>query len=434
MAIHVSRQHKYNDMYGKRLVKRRATTRHVACPVCTQLFEHDFFVSKHQKSCTSIFDQHKDSVCHDTVGYVGEHLEIFPEVFNTELLQTTSGDDVTSTHDVVTSAVGSSSDNDDSESIPSDNADTDAALLRVPNYTHRGTQKYMLMVHDIERKKAAVSDLIKSQHASVVFWSAAQRGGMSGVQAQKFVDIVVQKKADFTHLPASLVTIRKQVEQVADQWGKRTAKVVTLPVSELDWHEHVCFVYHDTIQLIADLLQDPDVCGPDAAWKFKSRHTRNGRYRIFGDLCQGYWWEAMEMQIPAGTTLCPVILNTDETVMKFGGRAAQKPIYITVGNLPYASRTKDKGITLICSFPHNDEQTTHSVVQRRVHISVTTHPWTLLSANVDPTLYNVVCAQAKRFLAFSLSCAAQRFKKQRKTSKKPSVAFTITAGVLSSLR
>ena len=51
--------------------------------------------------------------------------------------------------------------------------------------------------------------------------------------------------------------------------------------------------------------------------------------------------EAMEMQIPAGTTLCPVILNTDETVMKFGGRAAQKPIYITVGNLPYASRKKD---------------------------------------------------------------------------------------------
>lgn len=134
----------------------------------------------------------------------------------------------------MTSAVGSSSHNDDSESIPSDNADTDAALLRVPNYTHRGTQKYMLMVHDIERKKAAVSDLIKSQHASVVFWSAAQRGGMSGAQAQKFVDIVVQKKADFTHLPASLVTIRKQVEQVADQWGKRTAKVVTLPVSELD--------------------------------------------------------------------------------------------------------------------------------------------------------------------------------------------------------
>lgn len=143
MAIHVSRQHKYNDMYGKRLVKRRATTRHVACPVCTQLFEHDFFVSTHQKSCTSIFDQHKDSVCHDTVGYVGEHLEIFPEVFNTELVQTTSGDDFSSTHDVVTSAVGSSSHNDDSESIPSDKADTDAPASRTKLYTPRYTKVYV---------------------------------------------------------------------------------------------------------------------------------------------------------------------------------------------------------------------------------------------------------------------------------------------------
>ena len=163
MAIHVSRQHKYNDMYGKRLVKRRATTRHVACPVCTQLFEHDFFVSTHQKSCTSIFDQHKDSVCHDTVGYVDGTLEILPVVLNTELVQTTSGDDVShndesSTHDVVTNDVGSSSHNVGSERIPSDNDDT-----------HRGTQKYLLMVHDFERKKAAVSYLIKSQHASVVF-------------------------------------------------------------------------------------------------------------------------------------------------------------------------------------------------------------------------------------------------------------------------
>jgi hypothetical protein len=51
----------------------------------------------------------------------------------------------------------------------------------------------------------------------------------------------------------------------------------------------------------------------------------------------------MDVQITAGTTLCPVILNTDETVMKFGGRAAQKPMYVSVGNLSYASRKKDKG-------------------------------------------------------------------------------------------
>jgi hypothetical protein len=102
------------------------------------------------------------------------------------------------------------------------------------------------------------------------------------VQAQTFVDIVVQKKADFTYLPASIVTIRKHVEAVAEQWwGKSTATVIKLPVPELHWHHDVLFVYHDILQLMADLLQDQDICGRDTAWNFKERRTSDIRYRMF---------------------------------------------------------------------------------------------------------------------------------------------------------
>jgi hypothetical protein len=50
------------------------------------------------------------------------------------------------------------------------------------------------MAHDIQERDKNVSNLTKRQHASVVFWAAAQRGSMSGVQAQQtFVEVVAEQ-------------------------------------------------------------------------------------------------------------------------------------------------------------------------------------------------------------------------------------------------
>jgi hypothetical protein len=174
--------------------------------------------------------------------------------------------------------------------------DAAAALLKVPTMYAQGNQRYVILSLEAE---ASLKQLIRKEKASVVFWYAAQRGCLSTVATQLFVYALINNSAELSQLPASLVTIHRDVARVAARtgsWIKHTADVITLQVPELRWHHDVLFVYHDVIQCLADLLQDKDLCGPDTAWEFKERRTADGRYRIFGELSDGYWWKEVEAQ------------------------------------------------------------------------------------------------------------------------------------------
>ena len=275
LAVHHNKKHGYDNIFGNRPHKKRALNKHVKCPLCDQLFHSAFYTITHKHAC-------KEEVVQQE-GNCSPHDDDTGEASDDFLKNDTS------------SLFGNVLSNDESSSLDAyltDDAATSTSLV-VPGVSKLGTQRYVVMAHELYRKDTQVATLPKAQQAYVVFWAAAQRGCMSGVQAQRFVDIVAQRKADFTKLPASLVTIRKHVEQVAERWCKRTAKVVILPVPELNWHSDVSFVHHDPIQMLADLVQDPEICGLDSCWKFKARYSDDGRYRMFGELYEGYWWEAI---------------------------------------------------------------------------------------------------------------------------------------------
>ena len=310
LSIHVSKVHKVYDMFGGVPSHAESKLDHEAVPA--KYFDDD--------ECGPLADI--------IVSCLERDVTTSPVV--TTSIETFSDSDVTTSYDYES----------DREHLTHDEA---MSLLRIPSMISRGTQRYILFQQDVQNTAHALGTVCSKDQACVVFWQAAQQGCMSGKQAQKFVDVIHHHKADLVQLPATLRTIRKHVNRVAGRWCKRTANVMNIHVTELAWHRDVLFVYHDVVQLMADLLQDTDMCGADTAWEFKERRTRNGSYRVFGELNEGYWWERVGTQIPPGTFLCPLILNTDETVMRFGSRASQKPMYITVGNLSYTKRSKDNG-------------------------------------------------------------------------------------------
>ena len=348
--------HKYGELFDNPLPMKGGV--YIKCHGCKQVYAQAFYASTHKFACQNTLSmlpgpssdnaEFRDDVAFTEAQFRDGDGGFFADVVTT-MQQSANCDDVVTTFSDDTSVHSSSTtlyDYEHSHSLSYLTDEAAATLLNVPNMMHRGTQRYVLRERDIQTKETSLQQLSKKEHASVIFWAAAQRGRMSTAASQMFVDAIITHSATLSQLPASLVTIRRDVARVAARtgsWIKRTADVITLQLPELRWHHDILFVYHDVIQCLADLLQDKALCGLNAAWEFKERRTADGRYRIFGELSDGYWWEDVEAQIPQDAFLCPVIFNTDETVMRFGGRASQKPMYDTAGNLSYESRKKDKG-------------------------------------------------------------------------------------------
>ncbi|KJA13291.1 hypothetical protein HYPSUDRAFT_73095 [Hypholoma sublateritium FD-334 SS-4] len=55
----------------------------------------------------------------------------------------------------------------------------------------------------------------------------------------------------------------------------------------------------------------------------------------------GQWWHVLQSKLPQGGTLAPVIIATDKTQLtQFSGGKAAYPVYLTIGNIPKATRRK----------------------------------------------------------------------------------------------
>jgi hypothetical protein len=372
-AIHQTKMHISINLFTgtKRVKKKHSHETHVVCDQCHQIFSRSNYKNTHVGRCQGVRvsarseeKKGEDILDDDLSGNNGMHdatefqnlLDVTRATLGPTTLSqryhndhhnvvTTVDDNVATTLYNEHEMINQMDDYEGQQGTDFLNDGEVQAQLNVPGCHMFGTKKYVMLQKDIRARERDWKSLPRKEHASIVFWSAAQQGNMFISQAQKFVDVIHDHKADLKFLPKTMVTIRKDVKRVAGRWCARHATTYTIPIPELSWHPPLVFVYHNVIQMLADLLQDPLVCIGEMSWKFKERRSDDGTERVYGEISGGTWWEAIDPQIPYGTYLCPVIWNTDEAVMKFGGRASQKPVYVTTGNLSYEARTKDKGIT-----------------------------------------------------------------------------------------
>ena len=90
--------------------------------------------------------------------------------------------------------------------------------------------------------------------------------------------------------------------------------------------------YSDVVSSIKFLLGHPPfaldlVYGPICQYNNKNE-------RVYIEMHTGDWWWEMQEQLPDGSTIVPLLIGTDKTVLtQHHGDVAAWPVYLTIGNL-----------------------------------------------------------------------------------------------------
>ncbi|KAJ3504237.1 hypothetical protein NLJ89_g8041 [Agrocybe chaxingu] len=138
--------------------------------------------------------------------------------------------------------------------------------------------------------------------------------------------------------------------------------------------------HRDPVEAIKSLWKDPEL-SPEMIFQPCKTYTDDTREdRIFSEMWTGRWWNAVQSKLPEGGTLAPVIVSTDKTQLtQFTGGKSAYPVYLTIGNIPKATRRKpSKHACVLIAYLSVDkldrtrlsEQDHRSKVQRIFHESM----------------------------------------------------------------
>jgi hypothetical protein len=87
------------------------------------------------------------------------------------------------------------------------------------------------------------------------------------------------------------------------------------------------------IKACLEFLLGHEPFAPDMVWEPVKKSYGQEAPRVYDELNTGTWWWDMQLKIPPGATLVPVILATDKTLMtKLGGDRVVWPVYLQCGN------------------------------------------------------------------------------------------------------
>ena len=113
--------------------------------------------------------------------------------------------------------------------------------------------------------------------------------------------------------------------------------------------------FRDPVEAIRSLWRDSDF-SPDMVFKPAKLYSDEGmKTRIFNEMWTSKWWhvcqvsqshspyylltDRLQSKLPRGATLAPVIIATDKTQLtQFSGSKSAYPVYLTIGNIPKATR------------------------------------------------------------------------------------------------
>ncbi|KAF8868755.1 hypothetical protein CPB84DRAFT_1755779 [Gymnopilus junonius] len=99
--------------------------------------------------------------------------------------------------------------------------------------------------------------------------------------------------------------------------------------------------YRDPLEAVKSLWRDPQLSPEMVFASCKVFSDNMLETRIFSEMWTAKWWHVLQHLLPGGATLTPIIITTDKTQLtQFSGNKAAYPVYLTIGNIPKATRRK----------------------------------------------------------------------------------------------
>ncbi|KAH9009002.1 hypothetical protein EDB83DRAFT_2509016 [Lactarius deliciosus] len=107
--------------------------------------------------------------------------------------------------------------------------------------------------------------------------------------------------------------------------------------------ERLSFYFRNVLQCIRTLFGDPEFAHELAFAPERHYSDPERTYCVYSEMHTGDWWWAVQTSLESqqpGATVVPLILSSDKTQLTlFRGKAAY-PVYLTIGNIPKATRRK----------------------------------------------------------------------------------------------
>ncbi|KAH9038021.1 hypothetical protein EDB83DRAFT_2228544 [Lactarius deliciosus] len=107
--------------------------------------------------------------------------------------------------------------------------------------------------------------------------------------------------------------------------------------------ERLSFYFWNVLQCIRTLFGDPEFAHELAFAPERHYSDPERTCRVYSEMHTGDWWWAVQTSLESqqpGATVVPLILSSDKTQLTlFRGKAAY-PVYLTIGNIPKATRRK----------------------------------------------------------------------------------------------
>ncbi|KAF5378642.1 hypothetical protein D9757_006259 [Collybiopsis confluens] len=175
---------------------------------------------------------------------------------------------------------------------------------------------------------------------SRVDWEVAQWAIKEKV-SQKSFDRLLQIPEIKERLGLSYNNSRSMLKLI-DVIPDRCGQWYTKQLSFRDQPNETFIIHHrDPIKAIKGLWGDPAFVNhlvyKPANLFCGSKQTEEER--VFSEMWTADFWNSVQMCIPKGGTVCPVIIATDKTQLtQFSGSKVAYPVYLTIGNIPKSLR------------------------------------------------------------------------------------------------
>ncbi|KAF8204518.1 hypothetical protein BJ912DRAFT_1017925 [Pholiota molesta] len=169
----------------------------------------------------------------------------------------------------------------------------------------------------------------------VAQWAVKDSPGHNAFNRLLEVPDVVEKLGLSYH---NIRALHQKVDSLPDRAGIWKTKKLRFPDRP---DEIFTLRYRDPVEAIKSLWKDPELSpqmefGPTKVYTDSTR-----KERIYSEMSSGLLWNVLAQKLPENGTLAPVIVGSDKTQLtQFIGSKSAYPVYLTIGNIPKATRRK----------------------------------------------------------------------------------------------